>query len=144
MAKRNLKKHTIKQDVLDKISNYTPSTTGGCIGYIYVRILIKSGMMYIGETTNMVDRQYHWLCLNVEYGGKEIEDIRHSTVPADWAWAILTPVVANTPDDLKKILKEEEAKWILHYETYKADKGFNSTYGLSKYLKPANNPVAVC
>ncbi len=144
MAKKNLKKHTIKQDVLDKISNYTPSTTGGCIGYIYVRILIKSGMMYIGETTNMVDRQYHWLCLNVEYGGKEIEDIRHSTVPADWAWAILTPVVANTPDDLKKKLKEEEAKWILHYETYKADKGFNSTYGLSKYLKPANNPVAVC
>ncbi len=142
MAKKNLKKHTIKQDVLDKISNYTPSTTGGCIGYIYVRILIKSGMMYIGETTNMVDRQYHWLCLNVEYGGKEIEDIRHSTVPADWAWAILTPVVANTPDDLKKKLKEEEAKWILHYETYKADKGFNSTYGLSKYLKPANNPVA--
>ena len=134
MAKKNLKKHTIKQDVLDKISNYTPSTTGGCIGYIYVRILIKSGMMYIGETTNMVDRQYHWLCLNVEYGGKEIEDIRHSTVPADWAWAILTPVVANTPDDLKKKLKEEEAKWILHYETYKADKGFNSTYGLSKYL----------
>ena len=144
MAKKNLKKHTIKQDVLDKISNYTPSTTGGCIGYIYVRILIKSGMMYIGETTNMVDRQYHWLCLNVEYGGKEIEDIRHSTVPTDWAWAILTPVVANTPDDLKKKLKEEEAKWILHYETYKADKGFNSTYGLSKYLKPANNPVAVC
>ena len=144
MAKKNLKKHTIKQDVLDKISNYTPSTTGGCIGYIYVRIPIKSGMMYIGETTNMVDRQYHWLCLNVEYGGKEIEDIRHSTVPADWAWAILTPVVANTPDNLKKKLKEEEAKWILHYETYKADKGFNSTYGLSKYLKPANNPVAVC
>ena len=134
MGKTNVKKHTIKQDVLDKISNYTPSTTGACIGYIYVRILIKNGMMYIGETTNMVDRQYHWLCLNVEYGGKEIEDIRHSTVPTDWIWGILTPVVASTPDELKKKLKEEEAKWILHYETYKVDKGFNSTYGLSKYL----------
>lgn len=134
MANNKEKKPTIKDEVLKKINNYTPSTNGGCIGYIYVRILIKNGMMYIGETTNMLDRQYHWLCLNVEYGGKEIEDIRHTTVPDDWVWGILTPVEANTPDELKKKLKEEEAKWILHYETYKADKGFNSTYGLSKYL----------
>ena len=37
MAKKNLKKHTIKQDVLDKISNYTPSTTSVLIGFIYIR-----------------------------------------------------------------------------------------------------------
>ena len=125
----------------DKIINYTPSNDSeGHVGFIYMRILIIDGvkLMYIGETTNMVDRQYHWLCLNVEYGGKEIEDIRHSTVPTDWVWGILTPVVASTPDELKKKLKEEEAKWILKYETYKEDKGFNSTYGLSEYLEPGN------
>ena len=130
----SVKKPTIKSEVMKKIDNYKQSKSNTIVGYVYVRILIKNGMMYIGETTNMLDRQYHWLCLNVEYGGKEIEDIRHTTVPSDWIWGILTPVVADTPEELKKKLKEEEAKWILYYETYKDDKGFNSTYGLSKYL----------
>ena len=130
----SVKKPTIKSEVMKKIDNYKPSKSNTIVGYVYVRILIKNGMMYIGETTNMLDRQYHWLCLNVEYGGKEIEDIRHTTVPADWVWGILTPVEASTADELKKKLKEEEAKFILKYETYKEDKGFNSTYGLSKYL----------
>ena len=134
----SVKKPTIKSEVMKKIDNYKPSKSNTIVGYVYVRILIKNGMMYIGETANMLDRQYHWLCLNVEYGGKEIEDIRHTTVPADWIWGILTPVEANTADELKKKLKEEEAKYILQYETYKKDKGFNSTYGLSQYLKEAN------
>ena len=134
----SVKKPTIKSEVMKKIDNYKPSKSNSIVGYVYVRILIKNGMMYIGETTNMLDRQYHWRCLNVEYGGKEIEDIRHTTVPSDWIWGILTPVEASTLDELKKKLKEEEAKYILQYETYKKDKGFNSTYGLSQYLKEAD------
>ena len=134
----SVKKPTIKSEVMKKIDNYKPSKSNTIVGYVYVRILIKNGMMYIGETTNMLDRQYHWLCLNVEYGGKEIEDIRHTTVPADWIWGILMTVEASTLDELKRKLKEEEAKYILQYETYKKDKGFNSTYGLSQYLKEAN------
>jgi len=140
MAKRNVKKQTIKQDVLDKMSNYTPSTTSVLIGYIYIRRIHcdkavengQDGWVYIGETTNPLDRQYHFRSLSVTYGGKLIEEARKEYGPSSWSWEILDKVEANTPDELEAKLKQKEAEFIIKYKSY--EKGFNSTRGLSQYL----------
>ena len=140
MAKKNLKKHTIKQDVLDKMSKYTPSTTDVLIGYIYIRRIHcdkaiengQDGWVYIGETTNPLDRQYHFRSLSVTYGGKLIEEARKEYGPSNWTWEILDKVEAESADELEKLLKEKEAKYIIEYKSYK--KGFNSKWGLSEYL----------
>ena len=140
MAKTNLKKHTIKQDVLDKISNYTPSTTSVLIGYIYIRRIHcdkaiengQDGWVYIGETTNPLDRQYHFRSLSVTYGGKLIEEARKEYGPSNWSWEILDKVEAESADELEKLLKQKEAEYIIEYKSYK--KGFNSKWGLSEYL----------
>lgn len=134
------KKPTVKQDVLDKMSNFTPSTTDVLIGYIYIRRIHcdkaiengQDGWVYIGETTNPLDRQYHFRSLSVTYGGKLIEEARKEYGPSNWTWEILDKVEAESADELEKLLKEKEAKYIIEYKSYK--KGFNSKWGLSEYL----------
>lgn len=140
MGKTNNKKHTIKQDVLDKMSNFTPSTTDVLIGYIYIRRIHcdkaiengQDGWVYIGETTNPLDRQYHFRSLSVTYGGKLIEEARKEYGPSNWSWEILDKVEAESADELEKLLKQKEAEYIIEYKSYK--KGFNSKWGLSEYL----------
>ena len=137
------KKPTVKQDVLDKMSNFTPSTTDVLIGYIYIRRIHcdkaiengQDGWVYIGETTNPLDRQYHFRSLSVTYGGKLIEEARKEYNYSDWSWEILEKVEANTPDELEAKLKQKEAEFIILYNSH--EKGFNSTYGLSQYLNDA-------
>ena len=146
MCKENsikTKKTTVKQDVLDKISNYTPSTTSVLIGYIYLRRIncekaIKNGQdgwVYIGETTNPLDRQYHFRSLSVTYGGKLIEEARKEYSPSSWSWEILDKVEADNADELEAKLKQKEAEYIIKYKSY--ENGFNSKYGLSEYLNDA-------
>ena len=146
MCKENsikTKKTTVKQDVLDKISNYTPSTTSVLIGYIYLRRIncekaIKNGQdgwVYIGETTNPLDRQYHFRSLSVTYGGKLIEEARKEYGPSSWSWEILEKVEADNADELEAKLKQKEAEYIIKYKSY--ENGFNSKYGLSEYLNDA-------
>ena len=108
------KKTTVKQDVLDKMSNYTPSTTSVLIGYIYLRRIncekaIKNGQdgwVYIGETTNPLDRQYHFRSLSVTYGGKLIEKARKEYSPSSWSWEILDKVEADNADDSLGLFSE--------------------------------------
>ncbi len=134
------KKPTVKQDVLDKMSNFTPSTTDVLIGYIYIRRIHcdkaiengQDGWVYIGETTNPLDRQYHFRSLSVTYGGKLIEEARKEYGPSNWSWEILDKVEAESADELEKLLKQKEAEYIIEYKSYK--KGFNSKWGLSEYL----------
>ena len=134
------KKPTVKQDVLDKMSNFTPSTTDVLIGYIYIRRIHcdkaiengQDGWVYIGETTNLLDRQYHFRSLSVTYGGKLIEEARKEYGPSNWSWEILDKVEAESADELEKLLKQKEAEYIIEYKSYK--KGFNSKWGLSEYL----------
>ena len=134
------KKPTVKQDVLDKMSNFTPSTTDILIGYIYIRRIHcdkaiengQDGWVYIGETTNLLDRQYHFRSLSVTYGGKLIEEARKEYGPSNWTWEILDKVEAESADELEKLLKQKEAEYIIEYKSYK--KGFNSKWGLSEYL----------
>jgi len=134
------KKPTVKQDVLDKMSNFTPSTTDVLIGYIYIRRIHcdkaiengQDGWVYIGETTNPLDRQYHFRSLSVTYGGKLIEEARKEYGPSSWSWEILDKVEAESADELEKLLKQKEAEYIIEYKSYK--KGFNSKWGLSEYL----------
>ena len=134
------KKPTVKQDVLDKMSKYTPSTTDVLIGYIYIRRIHcdkaiengQDGWVYIGETTNLLDRQYHFRSLSVTYGGKLIEEARKEYGPSNWSWEILDKVEAESADELEKLLKQKEAEYIIEYKSYK--KGFNSKWGLSEYL----------
>ena len=137
------KKTTVKQDVLDKMSNYTPSTTSVLIGYIYLRRINsdkaiengQDGWVYIGETTNPLDRQYHFRSLSVTYGGKLIEEARKEYSPSSWSWEILDKVEAESADELEKLLKQKEAEYIIKYKSY--ENGFNSKYGLSEYLNDA-------
>jgi hypothetical protein len=49
-------------------------------------------------------------------------------------WDVLERVDANSADELEEKLKQKEAEYIIKYESYKEDKGFNSTRGLSQYL----------
>lgn len=134
------KKPTVKQDVLDKMSNFTPSTTDVLIGYIYIRRIHcdkakqdgVDGWPYIGETTNPLDRQYHFRSLSVTYGGKRIEEARKEYGPSNWSWEILDKVEAESADELEKLLKQKEAEYIIQYKSY--EKGFNSKWGLSEYL----------
>lgn len=134
------KKPTVKQDVLDKMSNFTPSTTDVLIGYIYIRRIHcdkaiengQDGWVYIGETTNLLDRQYHFRSLSVTYGGKLIEEARKEYGPSNWSWEILDKVEAESADELEKLLKQKEAAYIIQYKSYK--NGFNSKWGLSEYL----------
>ena len=134
------KKPTVKQDVLDKMSNFTPSTTDVLIGYIYIRRIHcdkaiengQDGWVYIGETTNPLDRQYHFRSLSVTYGGKLIEEARKEYGPSNWTWEILDKVEAESADELEKLLKQKEAEYIIQYKSY--EKGFNSKWGLSEYL----------
>ena len=134
------KKPTVKQDVLDKMSNFTPSATDVLIGYIYIRRIHcdkaiengQDGWVYIGETTNLLDRQYHFRSLSVTYGGKLIEEARKEYGPSNWSWEILDKVEAESADELEKLLKQKEAEYIIEYKSYK--KGFNSKWGLSEYL----------
>ena len=138
------KKTTVKQDVLDKMSNYTPLTTSVLIGYIYLRRINcekakkngQDGWVYIGETTNPLDRQYHFRSLSVTYGGKLIEEARKEYGPSSWSWEILDKVEADNADELEEKLKQKEAEFIIKYKSY--EKGFNSRYGLSEYLKEAD------
>lgn len=143
MCKENsikTKKTTVKQDVLDKMSNYTPSTTSVLIGYIYLRRINcekakkngEDGWVYIGETTNPLDRQYHFRSLSVTYGGKLIEEARKEYSPSSWSWEILDKVEADNADELEAKLKQKEAEYIIKYKSY--EKGFNSKWGLSEYL----------
>ena len=140
MAKNNIKKPTIKEEVLDKLNNYTASTTDVFVGYIYIRRIHcdkaiengQDGWIYIGETTNPLDRQYHFRSLSVTYGGKLIEEARKEYGPSSWSWDILEKVEAKDADDLEAKLKQKEAEYIIKYKSY--EKGFNSTYGLSQYL----------
>ena len=142
----NSNKLTISEETRQK-TNYTPSKDKKeFVGFVYIRSIIINGVkfIYIGESTDMLTRNYHWYCLKVVYGGKDLEVARKNNDPSLWMWNILERVDASSADELEKLLKEKEIKWILYYESYKKNKGFNSTYGLSKYLKPASNPVAVC
>ncbi len=137
------KKTTVKQDVLDKMSNYTHSKVDVLIGYIYLRRINcekakkngQDGWAYIGETTNPLDRQYHFRSKNVVYGGKKIEDARKEYDYSDWSWEILDKVEADNADELEAKLKQKEAEYIIQYKSY--EKGFNSKYGLSEYLNDA-------
>ena len=140
---KTIKKQTIKQDVLDKMSKYTPSTTDVLIGYIYIRRIHcdkaiengQDGWVYIGETTNPLDRQYHFRSLSVTYGGKLIEEARKEYSPSSWSWEILDKVEAESADELEKLLKQKEAEYIIEYKSY--EKGFNCKYGLTEYLNDA-------
>lgn len=137
---QKIRKTTVKQDVLDKMSNYTPSTTNVLIGYIYLRRINcdkaiengQDGWVYIGETTNPLDRQYHFRSLSVTYGGKLIEEARKEYSPSSWSWEILDKVEADNADELEAKLKQKEAEYIIKYRSY--EKGFNSKWGLSEYL----------
>lgn len=131
MGKVSIKKET------EMITNYTPSKdTVEHVGFIYMRSIIIDGVkfIYIGESSNMLDRNYHWRCLKVEYGGKRIEKARKEHDPSNWMWDVLERVDANSADELEEKLKQKEAEYIIKYESYKEDKGFNSTRGLSQYL----------
>ena len=135
MGKISIKKET------EMKTSYTPSKDNKKhVGFVYMRIYIKNGMIYIGESSNMLDRQYHWRSLKVVYGGKRIEEARKTlgVSDQDWMWDILEKVEADSADELKKKLKEEEAKYILMFKSYDEEIGFNSTHGLSEYLKEAN------
>ena len=140
MNNSSVKKQTVKQDVLDKMSNFTPSTTDVLIGYIYIRRIHcdkaiengQDGWVYIGETTNLLDRLYHFRSLSVTYGGKLIEEARKEYAPSNWSWDILEKVEAESADELEKLLKQKEAEYIIQYKSY--EKGFNSKWGLSEYL----------
>ena len=141
MGKVSIKKET------EMITNYTPSKDKKeFVGFIYIRSIIINGVkyIYIGESTDMLTRNYHWRCLKVVYGGKDLEIARKNNDPSLWLFDVLERVDASNADELEAKLKQKEAEYIIKYESYKKNKGFNSTYGLSKYLKPANNPVAVC
>ncbi len=141
MGKVSIKKET------EMITNYTPSKDKKeFVGFIYIRSIIINGVkyIYIGESTDMLTRNYHWRCLKVVYGGKDLEIARKNNDPSLWLFDVLERVDASNADELEAKLKQKEAEYIIKYESYKKNKGFNSTRGLSKYLKPANNPVAVC
>lgn len=60
MGKVSIKKET------EMITNYTPSKdTEEHVGFIYMRSIIIDGVkfIYIGESSNMFDRNYHWTWL---------------------------------------------------------------------------------
>jgi hypothetical protein len=142
----NPNKLTISEETRQK-TNYTPSKDKKeFVGFVYIRSIIINGVkyIYIGESTDMLTRNYHWRCLKVVYGGKDLEIARKNNDPSLWLFDVLERVDASNADELEEKLKQKEAEYIIKYESYKEDKGFNSTRGLAKYLKPANNPVAVC
>ena len=138
-----MKKSSVKQEVQDKLNNYTASTTDVLVGYIYIRRIHcdkaiengQDGWVYIGETTNPLDRQYHFRSLSVTYGGKLIEEARKEYSPSSWSWEILEKIEADNADELEAKLKQKEAEYIIKYKSY--EKGFNSKYGLSEYLNDA-------
>ena len=122
-----MKKVSIKKET-EMITNYTPSKdTEEHVGFIYIRVYVKNGKIYIGETKNMLDRNYHFRSLAVVYGGKRIEQARKllGVSSDDWMWDILERVEANSADELEEKLKQKEAEYIIKYESYKEDKGFN-------------------
>ena len=82
----------------------------------------------------MLDRNYHWHCPKVNYGGAKIEEARtkYGVDWDDWKWNVIKKVEADTPEELEMKLKHEEAKCIIAYNS--VDNGFNSNYGLKKYL----------
>jgi hypothetical protein len=132
----NSNKLTISEETRQK-TNYTPSKNNKKhIGFVYIRVYVKNGKIYIGETKNMLDRNYHFRSLAVVYGGKRIEEARKllGVSSDDWMWDVLERVDANSADELEEKLKQKEAEYIIKYESYKEDKGFNSTRGLSQYL----------
>ena len=131
MGKVSIKKET------EMITNYTPSKdTEEHVGFIYMRSIIIDGVkyIYIGESTDMLTRNYHWRCLKVVYGGKDLEIARKNNDPSLWLFDVLERVDASNADELEAKLKQKEAEYIIKYESYKEDKGFNSTRGLSQYL----------
>ena len=82
----------------------------------------------------MLTRNYHWRCLKVVYGGKDLEIARKNNDPSLWLFDVLERVDASNADELEAKLKQKEAEYIIKYESYKKNKGFNSTRGLSQYL----------
>jgi len=127
---------TISEETRQK-TNYTPSKNNKKhVGFVYIRVYVKNGKIYIGETKNMLDRNYHFRSLAVVYGGKRIEEARKllGVSSDDWKWDILERVEANSDKELEAKLKQKEAEYIIKYKSYEEKIGFNSTRGLSQYL----------
>jgi hypothetical protein len=132
----NSNKLTISEETRQK-TNYTPSKNNKKhVGFVYIRVYVKNGKIYIGETKNMLDRNYHFRSLAVVYGGKRIEEARKllGVSSDDWKWDILERVEANSDKELEEKLKQKEAEYIIKYKSYEEKIGFNSTRGLSQYL----------
>jgi hypothetical protein len=132
----NSNKLTISEETRQK-TNYTPSKNNKKhIGFVYIRVYVKNGKIYIGETKNMLDRNYHFRSLAVVYGGKRIEEARKllGVSSDDWKWDILERVEANSDKELEAKLKQKEAEYIIKYKSYEEKIGFNTTRGLSQYL----------
>jgi hypothetical protein len=132
----NSNKLTISEETRQK-TNYTPSKNNKKhVGFVYIRVYVKNGKIYIGETKNMLDRNYHFRSLAVVYGGKRIEEARKllGVSSDDWKWDILERVEANSDKELEAKLKQKEAEYIIKYKSYEEKIGFNSTRGLSQYL----------
>ena len=132
----NSNKLTISEETRQK-TNDTPSKNNKKhVGFVYIRVYVKNGKIYIGETKNMLDRNYHFRSLAVVYGGKRIEEARKllGVSSDDWKWDILERVEANSDKELEAKLKQKEAEYIIKYKSYEEKIGFNSTRGLSQYL----------
>lgn len=85
---------------------------------------IEDGWLYIGQTADEIHRRANWKNTTTPYAGTKLEAARHNFGVDCWTYSIIKTISARTSDELKKILKQEEARFIRKFGS--DTKGFNT------------------
>lgn len=95
-------------------------------GDIYMRTS-PSGKSYIGQTTNLKDRNRRWNKLTSRYAGPKVENARKKYRPENFSCTILFTIISPDFDLVSSVLNEKEKFFIEKYDTF--NNGYNSTHG---------------
>lgn len=95
-------------------------------GDIYMRTS-PSGKSYIGQTTNLKERNRKWNSLTSRYAGSKIENARKKYKPENFSCTILFTIISPDFDLVSSVLNEKEKFFIEKYDTF--NNGYNSTSG---------------
>ena len=99
-------------------------------GIIYRYYLVNEKgieMSYIGQTCAEKKRRSDFLNLNIQYGGKRIENARKKYSPHSFKYEILETVSVDTEEEIIIALNKLEIYYIDKFNSFR--KGYNNTIG---------------
>lgn len=100
---------------------------GKFYAFIYIRTNKLTKQSYVGQTNDMVNRNYHFMSLKCDYAGKKLEKARRIYGTSNTVWNLrVIKVEADTVESLQNKLDIKECAMMHKYDS--VENGYNTYY----------------